>query len=232
MIVLYQFESSLGVHNPSPFCLKLETYLRMVELPYQVVTDASVQKAPKQKFPYIQDGDRIIADSGFIIDYLTQTYGDSLDQHLTPQEHAIALAFRRLMEENLYWAVAYSRWIEAANWPKTRQAYFADLPPVIRSIVPELVRREIARNLNGHGIGRHTRDEVYAIGKRDIQAISDFLDDKPFLMGEQVTSLDATGYGFLTNLLKASTHSPLSEYSLQLKNLKDYCDRVNTQFWQ
>ena len=231
MITLYQFASCLGVHNPSPFCLKLETYLRMAGLPYQVVTDADVRKAPKRKFPYIQDGDRTLADSAFIVDYLKQTYGDPLDQQLSLPERAVAMAFQRLMEENLYWSIIYSRWMEDDNWGQTRQAYFAGLPPVVRSIVPELVRRTVVRNLDGQGMGRHTRDEIYAIGKRDILAIGDFLSDKPFLMGEQPTSLDATGYGFLMNLLKAQIASPLADYARQFENLKDYCDRMTVRYW-
>ena len=231
MITLYQFESCLGVPNPSPFCLKLETYLRMAGLPYRVVTDANVRKAPKRKFPYIQDGDRTLADSAFIIDYLKQTYGDPLDQPLSLRERATAVAFQRLMEDNLYWSILYSRWVEDDNWPQTRQAYFAGLPPVVRFIVPELVRRTVVRNLDGHGMGRHTRDEIYAIGQRDILAIGDFLSDKPFLMGEQPTSLDATGYGFLVNLLKAQIASPLADYALQFENLNAYCDRMTARYW-
>lgn len=232
MITLYQFEPCLGVRNPSPFCLKLETYLRMAELPYEVATDADLRKAPKKKFPYIKDGDRTLADSSFIIDYLKQTYGDPLDQHLTPVERATALAFQRLIEDSLYWPALYNRWMEDENWGVMRQLFFSDLPPVLRSIMPGLVRKEFARNLYGQGTGRHSREEVYAIGKRDIQAVSDFLADKPFLMGERPTSVDATAYGLLANLLRVSLPSPLSDYARQLENLGAYCDRIEAQFWR
>jgi len=230
-LTLYQFEPCLGVRNPSPFCLKLETYLRMANLPYEVVTDADVTKAPKKKFPYIKDGDRTIADSGFIIDYLKQTYGDPLDQHLTPPEQAMALSFRRLMEENLYWAILHSRWAEDDSWVVIRKIYFSDLPPILRFIVPGLVRRNILGNLYGHGMGHHCREEIYEIGKRDIQAIGDFLRDKPFLMGEQPTSLDATGYGFLANLFRLNLPSPLSDFAQRFENLGAYCDRMEARFW-
>jgi glutathione S-transferase len=231
MIILYQFQPCLGVRNPSPFCLKLETYLRMVGLPYEVASDADVRKAPKKKLPYVQDGDRTLADSTFVIDYLKQTYGDPLDQHLSPPERAIALAFQRLMEENLYWAVAYSRWAEDGNWPVLRKAYFSNLPPILSAIVPGLVRKDVLRNLYGQGIARHSREEIYAIGKRDIKAISDFLRDKPFLMGDQPTSLDAAGYGFLANLLRIELPSELSDYTRRFENLREYCDRMEAKFW-
>lgn len=236
MITLYQFEPALGVRNPSPFCLKLETYLRMAELPYEVGANADVRKAPKKKLPYIQDDDQdgstTIADSSFIIDYLKQTYGDPLDQHLSLPEQGISLAFRRLMEENLYWVGLYDRWAEDDNWAVIRKVFFSDLPPVLRSVVPSLVRRDILRNLYGHGMGHHSREEIYEIGQRDIKALSNFLSDKPFLMGDQPTSLDATGYGFLSNQLRAELPSVLSDYTRQFENLKDYCDRMEARFWR
>lgn len=231
MITLYQFEPGLGVRNPSPFCLKLETYLRMAQLPYEVASNADVTKAPKKKLPYIQDDTTTIADSSFVIDYLKKTYGDPLDQHLSPSEQGISLAFRRLMEENLYGAIVYSRWAEDDNWAVIRKLYFSGLPPILRSIVPEIVRKDALKNLYGHGIGRHSREEIYGIGKRDIKALSDFLSAKPFLMGENPTSLDATGYGFVVNLLRVELPSVLSDYTQQFENLKGYCDRMEARFW-
>lgn len=37
MIKLYQFAPAWDVPNLSPFCVKVETYLRMAGLPYEVV---------------------------------------------------------------------------------------------------------------------------------------------------------------------------------------------------
>ena len=34
MIKLYQYSPAFGLPNASPFCMKLETYLRMAQLPF------------------------------------------------------------------------------------------------------------------------------------------------------------------------------------------------------
>ena len=36
MIQLYQFEPAFGLPNASPFCMKVETWLRMAALPFEV----------------------------------------------------------------------------------------------------------------------------------------------------------------------------------------------------
>ena len=107
MTKLYQFEPAFGLPNASPFCKKLETYLRRAALPFEVPPTSlrDLRKAPKGKMPYIKNGGKILADSTIIIDHSKRTYGDRLDGWLSAKQQAVALAFQRLIEENLYWAV-------------------------------------------------------------------------------------------------------------------------------
>jgi glutathione S-transferase len=101
MIVLHQFSPNWGLPNASPFGMKLETYLRMAEIPHTLVYEDTLDKAPKKKMPYIEDGDRKIGDSNLIIEYLIGQYGDRTDDHLSASDRGISLAMRRLIDENL-----------------------------------------------------------------------------------------------------------------------------------
>ncbi|PZD72090.1 hypothetical protein C1752_03983 [Acaryochloris thomasi RCC1774] len=231
MLTLYQFEPAWGLPNASPFCMKLETYLRMTGIEYKSDTSADVRKAPKGKLPYIEDNGQIIADSNLILEYLKTTYGDRVDEHLSAAEVAIALAMRRLIEENLYWALVYSRWIDEENWLKTKAVYFSGLPPIIKLLVPKIARKSVIQNLKGHGMGRHTAAEVYQIGATDLQALSDFLAEKPFFMGDQPTTLDASAYSLLANILNETLTSPLRDKAEKLENLAAYCQRMQARYY-
>lgn len=135
------------------------------------------------------------------------------------------------MEEHLAWVTAYS-WIEDdTHWRMFRQAYFEGLPPIISNVLPTMVRRQLFKDLNSQGLGRHSREEIYNLGIQDLQAVSDVLGDRPFLMGEQPTSLDATGYGFMLTLLDVPLNSPLSHYARTLENIQAYCDRMTERYW-
>ena len=231
MIRVHQFAPALGLPNASPFCMKLETWLRMAGLPFELVNDGNVFKAPKGKLPWIEDGPRRLADTQFIIEYLKQTYGDPFDGDLTPLLRAQAVAFQRLFEENLYWALVHSRWIAADGWAKTREAFFGALPWPLRWIVPPLARRGIRAELRGHGMGRHDEEQIHAIGCRDLSAVSDFLGDKPYLLGDAPSSLDATAYAFLANVLWAPVDSPLRRHAVGLPNLEAYCRRMKARYF-
>ena len=50
MIELYQFPRAFGLPNPIPFCMKVETYLKLTGLPYEV-KDTDPRKAPLGKLP-------------------------------------------------------------------------------------------------------------------------------------------------------------------------------------
>jgi glutathione S-transferase len=231
MIELHQFSPNWGLPNASPFCMKLETYLRMANLPYQVVYEDKMDKAPKGKMPYIVDQGKKIGDSNLIIEYLNETYGDRTDSHLSPSDRGISLAMRRMIDENLYWCLVYSRWIDEPNWKITRSAYFDNLPPVLKQLLPNVLRKNVRKSLEGHGMGKHTAEEVYAIGNRDLIALSGFLSDKQFFFGNEPTLLDAAAYAMVFNLLKVPMVSPIATQAKQLDNLVAFCDRMTARFY-
>jgi glutathione S-transferase len=231
MIKVYQFAPAFGLANASPFCMKLETYLRMAALPFELVDSGDVMRAPKHKLPYIDDDGTVVADTTFIIEYLKGRYGDALDASLSPTERAVATAFQRLIEENLYWAIVHTRWADAAGWAKTREAFFGAMPAPLRWFVPALARRGLLSELRGQGMGRHSAQEIFAIGCRDVTAVADFLADKPFMLGAQPSSLDATAHAFLANLLWAPVDSPIQRHAQSRPTLQAYCLRMKARYF-
>ncbi len=231
MITLYQFPPCWGLPNASPFCMKVENYLRMSNLPYRTEVVLNPAKGPKGKLPYITDGANTVADSSFILDYLKATYGDQLDAGLDIRTRAEAHALRRLMEEHLYWCAVYDRWAVDENWALTKPAFFGALPPAVRDLVAALARRGQLRALHGQGVGRHGRDDVYALGRTDLTALADYLGTKPYFLGSEPTTLDATAYAFLANLLWVPIDSPLTRHTRALDNLVAYAGRMKQRYY-
>jgi len=230
-ITLYQFPTAFGLPNASPFCMKVETYLRMAGIDYTSRYGIYQLRAPKKKLPYIDDGGRIVADSHLIIDHLKSAYGDRLDAALTPLQRAQGTALLRVLEDSLYWALLYARWIDERGWPLTQQAFFGALPAPLRWIVPPLARRSLAQQLHAQGIGRHQPDEIYRIGTADIAALSQLLGDGPYFLGAQPTSVDAAGYAFLANILDVPLEVPLRQAVRDHANLPAYCARMRARYY-
>ncbi|WP_250656384.1 glutathione S-transferase family protein [Alkalimarinus coralli] len=214
----------------SPFCLKLETWLRMVEIKYDIREVTDPRKGPKGKLPFIRDDEVEVADTSLIIDYLKKQNSIQIDDHLSPADRAVALAFERMMDEHLYWAILYNRWVDD-NWVKTKDAFFSTLPTLVRGIVPVVAQKNIKNELDGHGMGRHSRDEIYEFANRDLKAISDFLGDKPYLMGDKPSTVDATLYAFVCNIIDVPLRSPMKDYLHKCHNLVKYNQRMGGQLF-
>lgn len=122
-------------------------------------------------------------------------------------------------------------WIEPDNWDKTKAVFFKDLPPLLRAIVPNIGRKSIQKQLQGHGMGKHSTEEIYAIGIAALTALSDFLADKTFFFGDEPTSLDASAYEILANILGTPFNSPIKNRAQQLNNIVAYCDRGGDRYY-
>ena len=115
-LTLFQFKPMFGLPNASPFCMKLETYLRLVGLAYNVVHLKGRPHSSTGKAPYVEINGVLMAGSSLIITHLERTHGHPVDGKLTLAQRAEALAMQRLMEEHLYWVAVYMRWAD----PDTR----------------------------------------------------------------------------------------------------------------
>jgi len=231
MITLYQFPRAWNIPNPGQFCVKLETYLRMAGIEYQIAETLPLY-APLGKLPFIEDNGNKLADSRVIIRYLQHRYGDSLDRHLSAELKAIALAWQRLLEEHLYWVCMYSRWqYGAENWQINKQAIFQGLSQPMMDIVAAIYKRRIRGQLRGNGIGRLAAADIFELGRRDVAAVSAALQDKVFLLGDRPSSIDASAFGVLINLLACPVSSPVKDYALTQSSLVDYCRRIQASYF-
>lgn len=233
MLRLRQPPSAWGIPSVSPFCMKLETWLKIAEIPYEnAMPDFEI--APKGKIPYIEDGDVTMGDSTLIIEHLIATRGKDPDAGLSRQERAISLAFRRMIKENLFWAMIQSRFREEQGWSLYKEV-LAGLqvaaPPEVRAVIVDMVHQSLIAQMQGHGMGRHSAEEIYRMGKADLTAVSDFLGDKPFFMGDRPTTADATVYAQVANIIDVPLDSPLREHGRSLRNLVDYCERMRARFF-
>lgn len=231
MLKLYQFERTWGIPNLSPFCCKVETYLRFAGIDYETKA-ALPTTAPKGKLPYIVDNGTTLADSRFILFHLKSTYCD-LDDKLAATDLAISVALQRLIEEHLFWIALYSRWqYTDENWRANKTAIFSALPPIVRDLGASLTRRNILKQIYGQGTGRHQPGEIFTLGKEDIDALATFLGDKTYFFGTRPTTLDASAFGLLINIIACPIESPLKDHGLTKKNLVKYVDRIMDQYYQ
>lgn len=230
MLILHQPSRAFGLPNPSAFCVKLETYLRMAGIPYTIAA-GDPRDAPKGKVPWVDDDGNAIGDSALIIEHLKRKHGDPLDGRLTAREFALGHAIRKLVEESLYFVSSWSKWAEDDGFATYSAELFAGMPDEQLQYVPDMVRKRALDKLAAQGIGRHDRDEIHAIGVQDVDSFGALLGDGPMLFGDEPTSFDASAFGVIGNLKDGPFPSPVRDRIRQRANIAAYIDRIRETYF-
>lgn len=214
----------------SPFSLKLETWLRMVGVPYEH-QDAFFHQSPSGRLPFAEHGSERITDSSRIIAYAKKTWGVDPDAHLGPAERALTTLLGAAFEDFLYFARSYDQFVVEENYLRAKAYVAAFLPEEQREIATAAMRVEQLEKLRRQGVALLSTAEVHERGMAIIDAAAHALGDKPFFCGDQATTIDAVVYGFLATQVRGLVDSPISERVKGHANLMDFVGRIDARYW-
>lgn len=232
-LIVYPKDGNERLINPSPFCSKIEIFLKMNKVDYSLKQFlGNPAKFPNKKLPVIKDEGKIIFDSTLIIKYLNEKLKINNDAHLSKEDAATGFAFSKMMEEYFYWSLLHERWFIDKNWIKLRDEYFDHMPSLIRKPISGMIRKATRKSADGHGMSRHSDREVMAMGVESLNAISHFLGQKAYFLGEKPTSHDATAYAFISSILHSTLGPELRKHAEKMQNLVDYDERLYKEFMQ
>ncbi len=236
MIKLYGFGKRFGVIDPSPFVVKVDVFLRMAGIEYQVINRASnLKHSPKGKLPFISfrknDEMSLISDSQHIIEHLNSAYDVQLDKSLTDEQKAQSYLLTKSLDENLYWCLVYSRWADTKTWPHVKQTLFGRLPILLRWLVPILLRKKIINSLKAQGTGKHSKAEILTIADKSFSALSTILGNKSYFFGAQISTFDAVAYSFLAQVISIDYYNDFTEKACSYENLVKFCQRIEHKYY-
>ena len=231
MITLFGFGPSMGLPETSPYVTKTEVQLKMAGLEYRKDTTTTFSRAPKGKLPYIEDDGQLIADSTFIRGYIQKKYGVDLDAGLSVRQRGEAWAVERMVEDHLGWVAMYAFWLMPENFAKGPAHFFDGAPEAVRAKLREDALARVTAAVHAHGIGRHNEDEIFRLGSLSLLALSEILDDRPFITGDKPCGADATVFAFTSRIVGPFIDSPLRQAALKHTNLVDYAGRMMRTYY-
>jgi glutathione S-transferase len=173
----------------------------------------------------------VVCDSTLIRLYLEQKYGVDFDRALSVHDRGVAWSVEKMLEDHMYWALIYWRWMDEANFAKGPKAFFKRAPAIIRPVIERAVLKRIRRNLWGQGLGRHSDAEKAAMAARCIDALSQVLGDNRYFLGPQPCGADATVFAFIAAGITPYFKSPVQEKLAATPNLVAYHDRMMKEFY-
>ncbi len=225
MLTLLTFPSAFGLFSASPFCVKTALMLQNAGLRWQRSDLLDPRNMPHQKLPVLRTPERLIPDSDLIRDWL-EAQGADFDAGLTDLQKAQSRALVRMAEEHLYFHVVQDRWANDEVWPILRDTFFTVIPALIRKPVSNSIRKSVLKGLAFQGVSRFSPVERQDRLERDFEAISAYLWQSPYLMGEKPTSADMSVGPMLAAMRATPSDTPLTRRIKQDKLLNRYIDRM------
>ena len=110
-----------------------------------------------------------------------------------------------MLEERTYFVGVYGRWVEGFH---NVFKYIIPIPWPMQVLISPLIKRRIHGTLHGQGIGRHTPAEIHAFARKDLEAVATILGTKPYLLGDRITTYDASVFGILGNFYHCPFNPP------------------------
>ncbi|XP_065342812.1 failed axon connections [Cloeon dipterum] len=206
IVYLYQFSRTPFLPSLSPYCLKVETWLRLAGLKYENVDHKIKFRSKKGQLPFVELNGEEIADSAIIIKELGAKFEKDLDKDLTNEQRTLSHAMISMIENHLFWVVI---WWRSKNPDSMLKGYKLNLQQAMGTKIPNGIlnfifkfsfSRKGSKKVKAQGIGVHKPEEILEFGKNDLQVLSNLLDDKPFFFGDEPTNLDLVAFANLAQI--------------------------------
>ncbi len=105
------------------------------------------------------------------------------------------------------------------------------IPALMRPVIKRVVTSGLKKQLYERGIGRHAYEDIVKMGIADIDALAEFLGDKPFFFGESPVTFDTIAFAFISLTVWTPDISPVHARARSLPALVDYCQRMGERLF-
>lgn len=223
---VFTFSADWGLPTTGPFALKLLSWMRLSGIPYEQVFQDDSRKGPLGKSPWIEHGGRRMGDSDVIIGYLANEFGVSLEDGLADRDRAVGHALKTSFEERFHQILEWELFVHPAGAAYIDGQARSKLPPLAGRVVAASLKRHFRRQLHARGIGRHLPSTIAELGRAEIDMLSGFLGERPFLFGDRPLLPDLAVFGQVAPLVFWPMQTPVARYARSVPNVLGFIHRI------
>ncbi|KAK0395022.1 hypothetical protein QR680_001071 [Steinernema hermaphroditum] len=229
VVYLYQFPRAPRLPNLSPFCLKLETWLRANKIAYEVVPSFTLRSS-KGLLPFVELNGREIADSQYIIFELEKHFG--IKSTLNKEQEGIARAIDRLVDGNTFFAIIYSKIVENSSKFLAKDASGMPIPSFLVPLIGHFFGQKVNARIKANGLGKFPPSVIYDQLRRDLAAVDGILGDKDYICGSQPSIADYTFFGHVASSYFLPYDQPITDMlNHEFPRLLTLLKRIRSECW-
>jgi len=199
VVVLHQFPRAKKSPNFSPYCMKLETFLRVYKIDF-IVEEGHALKGPTKQAPWITFNGENIGDSHVCIKLLADKFKINYNPGLTEAEESVSESFRAIIEDRLIPMVALDRFFWH-KWDDYKDITPNLFPPMLQ-FATNFLWNHVGKGLKSKSpFGTLTPEQLANRSYSTLKLLSQYLGTKKFFFGDTMSILDMIVFGYTTELL-------------------------------
>lgn len=229
VVIVHMYPRSERIVNVSPFGLKLETWLRLHDIKYKPDHDCPSHHETS-KSPWISYNGDEVTDSQLIVEFLTDKLGLAKEP-VRPEDRVVSHGLRSILEDNLNFCRNTEMFVYGNPEDITILPTFFPVKAVNKFITKRVVKM-IGNQPKAQGIGRLKKETVLKIAEDDLQTVSLALGDKPFVLGNEPSDIDAVVFGFLAHATYLGpANQEIPKLVAKFDNLVAHTQRIKDKYW-
>lgn len=240
VVYLYQFPRTPQIPVVSAFCLKLESWLKLHNIKYENVDHKMKMRSKKGLLPFVELNGEEINDSNHIIEMLSEKFEKKMPMELSADQKNIQHAMITMVENHFHWAVTQWASRDINNMLK---GYKMDLATAFGTKLPAALMnfyfkhtylRKSLKKIKAQGLSATSNEEMEAMGKEDMDVLSNMLGEKQFLFGDEPALLDLVVFGQMAPIVfvEKEVACPLRDHMEEkCQNLVGFVNRMKDSCW-
>ncbi|WKX98812.1 hypothetical protein Q1695_014027 [Nippostrongylus brasiliensis] len=229
VVYLYQFPRSPTVPNVSPFCLKVETFLRVNKIAYEVCP-LTMGRSQYGLLPFVELNGEHIADSQVIVNRLTKYF--SVKAYKSAKDAAVARTVCRTADIHTFMVNYKFKLVDNANNFVAMLMKDLGCPsfllPLATALGGYMMKQKATKRIAG-SVGQLSDEDYKELLRMDLDAYRDILGDQKYLFGDEITPADCTLFGQLATTLYVTVDTYGKEVLKEhYPSLVAYCERIKT----
>uniref|UniRef100_A0A7I4YAS3 GST C-terminal domain-containing protein n=1 Tax=Haemonchus contortus TaxID=6289 RepID=A0A7I4YAS3_HAECO len=230
IVYLYQFPRAESLPNLSPYCLKVETFLKANKIPYEVCS-LLLGRSAYGLLPFIELNGEHIADSQIILHRLKIHF--KVKPLPSPKDEAIARTIERTTENHTAMVIFKFKIVESIGNDyvnATRMLPSLGVPhalaPIFAPFVSYMMKSKISKRV-ATSLGKFSDEDFKQLLRKDLDTYRDLLAGNKFFFGDEISSADCT----LFSQLATTIYIPVDSYAKNViqdeyPELVTFCDNV------
>ncbi|CAJ0960521.1 unnamed protein product, partial [Mesorhabditis belari] len=214
VVYLVQFPRSPTIPNFSPFCIKIESFMRVNKIKYEIISTMS-SRSKHNLLPFIELNGHQIADSQLILIKLKEYF--KVQDYKNARDAATGRMIERAVEAHTFHAINYFKVYEnpaafvSLLSSLIENPIFNLVKPFLVPIVAKVFKGKVKQRIS-IGLGLFSREEMKDLLHRDLQSFEDLLGENKTFFGDKFTEADLTVFSHFA----VTTYIPLECYTKQI----------------